>query len=120
MTDKDQPISRAAEILGKSPSTILRWIHSGKVPATKVDGEWRVDVSGAMPSEMTDHADVMSEKDAEIADLKQEIDLLKSQLAQKDSQIAALDQRLHEAHVLIQQKALPEPGKRPWWMFWKR
>jgi hypothetical protein len=49
-----------------------------------------------------------------------EITLLISQLAQKDIQVAALDQRLQESQVLVQQKQLSEPDKKPWWPFWKR
>ena len=116
MNDKEQTINRAAEILGKSPRTILRWIQSKKIPAHKVDGEWRVDVSGVMPSEQTSHDSVTSEMAAEILDLKEEITLLKSQLTEKDKQIS-------ELHVILartQPKQLPEPGKRPWWQFWKR
>ena len=157
-TDKDQPIARAAEILGKSQRTILRWIHAGKIPAQKVNGEWRVDISGVMPSERTEKADVTSEMAEEIADLKAEIDLLKSQLTtekdgevsdlrqevfllrsqatQKDAEISGLkreitllrsqvtekDRQIVELHTLLgrAQKAPPIPGKKRWWMFWKR
>ena len=142
-TDKDQPIARAAAILGKSPRTILRWIHSGKVPAKKVDGEWRVDISGVMPSELTDKADVTPEMAEEIASLKAEIDSLKSQLTTGDAQItekvaeisdlkkevtllrfqvAEKDRQIVELHTLLgrTQKALPHPRKKRWWMFWKR
>lgn len=141
-TDKDQPIARAAAILGRSPRTILRWIHSGKVPAEKVDGEWRVDISGVMPSELADKADVTSEMAEEIADLKAEIDLLKSQLTADDAQVTEKvaqvsdlkkevtslrfqvtekDRQIVELHTLLgrAQKAHPNPGKKRWWMFWK-
>ena len=143
MTDKEQPIARAAEILGKSPRTVLRWIQSGKVPAQKIDGQWYVDVSGVMPSERTAPADVASEKDAEIsdlreeiADLREEVPLLRSQLTEKDeevsdlrkgitllrSQLSEKDRQIVELHTLLgrAQKALPNPGKKRWWMFWKR
>lgn len=60
------------------------------------------------------------EMDEGIYLLMAEITLLRSQLAQKDIQVAALDQRLHESQVLVQQKQLPEPRKRPWWAFWRR
>jgi len=116
MTDKEQTLNRAAEILGKSPRTILRWIQSQKIPAHKVDGEWRVDVSGVMPSEMTSHDDVTSEMATEIADLKEEITLLQSQLTEKDKQIS-------ELHVIIartQPKQLEAPGQKRWWQFWRR
>ena len=111
------PLDKAAEALGKSPRTILRWIHSGKIPATKVDGQWQVNVSDFRLISRTSHDDIMdtvSEMAAEIVDLKEDITLLKSQLEQKDVQI-------HELHVLLQQpKQLSEPGKKPWWAFWRR
>jgi len=116
MTDKEQPIARAAEILGKSQRTILRWIQSGKVPAQKVDGEWRVDLTGIMPSEVTEHVDVMSERDSEILDLKEEITMLRSQLGEKDTQIS----ELKALFARTQPKQQSEAGKHPWWMFWKR
>jgi excisionase family DNA binding protein len=116
MTDKEQPIAKAAEILGKSQRTILRWIQSGKVPAQKVDGEWRVDLTGIMPSEVTNHADVMSERDSEIADLREEIDFLKSQVTEKDKQISELQLLLARR----QPRQLEEPGHKRWWQFWKK
>ena len=116
MTDKEQPIAKAAEILGKSQRTILRWIQSGKVPAQKVDGEWRVDLTGIMPSEVTNHTEVMSERDSEIADLREEIDFLKSQVTEKDKQISELQVLLARQ----QPRQLEEPGHKRWWQFWKR
>lgn len=110
------PLDKAAAALGKSPRTILRWIHAGKIPATKVDNEWQVDVSGVRTNGTTN---VMAELQAEIGDLKEEIGLLKSQLTEKDKQIS-------ELHVLLartQPKQLEEPGHKRWWsvfQFWKR
>lgn len=110
-----QPLDKAAEILGKSPRTVLRWIHSGKIPATKVDGEWQVEVDTVRTNDKTD---VMSELQAEVEDLKAEIDLLKGQLETKDKQIS-------ELHVIIArtQPQLEGPGHRRWWsslLFWRR
>jgi len=57
-----------------------------------------------------------NEKDAEIARLVAEMELLKIQLTtEKDRQIVELHTLLGRAH-----KALPNPGKKRWWMFWKR
>jgi hypothetical protein len=69
-----------------------------------------------MPSEVTNHADVVSERDSEIANLREESDFLKSQVPEKDKQIS-------ELHVLLagqQPKQLEEPGHKRWWQFWKR
>jgi excisionase family DNA binding protein len=106
-------IPRAAEMLGKSSRTILRWIRIGKLPAKKVDGELRVDVVGVKTYIESDvkiyKADVMAEMAAEVGDLKEEVDSLKDQLATKDKQIS-------ELHVLLartQAKQLSEPSEKP-------
>jgi len=122
---KGVPVDRAAEILGKSQKTILRWIQSGRIPArkVKVDGheQWRVDVDNVehnvRDSTKTDALkDLLAEKDRRIVDLLAEISTLKTELAD-------INERLREAHILIGQqegklKALPGPRK--WWKFWKR
>ncbi len=121
---KGVSIDQAAEILGKSRKTILRWIQSGKLPAHKeaVDGreQWRVDVDGVQPIEQdvtrtNALKDLLAEKDRRIVDLLAEISTLKTELAD-------INERLREAHILIGQqegklKALPVPRK--WWQFWK-
>jgi hypothetical protein len=53
-----------------------------------------------------------TDRDEDMYRLMAEITLLRSKLAQKDSQILVLDQRLREAQFLIH--------KRPWWAFWRR
>jgi len=107
-----QPLDKAADILGKSPRTILRWIKGGKIPAEKIDGEWRVDVSGAVTTDRTGAADILAAKDKVIEILEAEIATLKAELA-------ATNERLRESHILLQQRQLSEPGKRPWWAFWR-
>jgi len=122
---KGLPIDRAAEILGKSRKTVLRWIQSGKLPAHKeaVDGrkQWRVDVDDVQPIEQdvtktSALKDLLAEKDRRIVDLLAEISTLKTELAD-------INERLREAHILIGQqegklKALPPARK--WWQFWMR
>jgi excisionase family DNA binding protein len=122
---KGVPVDRAAEILGKSQKTILRWIRSGKIPAQKVqvDGreQWRVDVDNVQPIEQdvtrtNALKDLLAEKDRRIVDLLAEISTLKTELAD-------FNERLREAHILIGQqegklKALPGPRK--WWQFWRQ
>jgi excisionase family DNA binding protein len=119
------PIDQAAKTIGKSRKTILRWIQSGKIPAHKVqvDGheQWRVDLDGVLPVEQVVTGtnalkDLLAEKDRRIVDLLAEISTLKTELAD-------INERLREAHILIGQqegklKALPGPRK--WWQFWKR
>ena len=115
-------ISRAADILGKSPKTILRWIQRGTLKAHKEEiaghDEWRMDGIDTVQDAVHDNVQVdvlLHEKDAEIARLVAEMDLMKSQIEAKDRQIS-------ELHALLtrNKKALPEPRKTPWWQFWRR
>jgi transposase len=115
-------VSRAADILGKSPKTILRWIQRGTLKAHKeeIEGheEWRMDGIDAVQATVHDNVQVdvlLHEKNAEIARLMAEMDLMKSQIEAKDRQIS-------ELHALLcrNQKALPEPRKATWWQFWRR
>ena len=118
MTESRTPglsISKVADILGKSPKTILRWIQRGTLKAHKEEiaghEEWRMDGIDAVQATVHDNVQVdvlLHEKDAEM-------DLLKSQIEAKDRQIS-------ELHVLLTrtQKTLPEPRKAPWWQFWRR
>jgi transposase len=113
---KGVPIDRAAKALGKSPKTIVDWIHRGKLPAHKEDvaghEEWRVDV---------DKADILVceyllvKKDEDISRLAEEVALLRSQIEAKDKQIS----EMHALLTRTQRKALSEPGKAPWWQFWR-
>ena len=52
-----------------------------------------------------------TERDEDMFRLMTEITALKSKVAQKDSQILFLEQRLREAQLLIH--------KKPWWAFWR-
>lgn len=121
-------IAEAAERLGKSLKTIHRWIDEGKIPAWKVmeGGQevWRVIIDDVMDTDqgmsrsdvqgVHDVRDVLTEKDKEIMDLKEEVATLKAQLRDRDAEIQALHALLQE-----QQKALPS-GKRHGWEFWRR
>jgi IS30 family transposase len=125
MTESRTPglsISKVADILGKSPKTILRWMQRGTLKAHKEEiaghEEWRMDGIDAVQATVRDNVQVdvlLHEKDAEIARLLAEMDLMKSQIEAKDRQISEL-QILLTRH----QKALPEPRKTPWWQFWRR
>ncbi len=115
-------ISKAADILGRSPKTILRWIQRGTLKAHKEEiaghDEWRMDGIDTVRAAVHDNVQVdvlLHEKDAEISRLVAEVDLLKSQIEAKDKQLS-------ELHVVLtrNQEALPEPGKTPWWQFWRR
>ena len=42
-------------------------------------------------------------------------DVLRSQLQSQGEELVARRREVQELHVLLQQKALPEAGGRPWW-----
>jgi IS30 family transposase len=113
-------ISKAADILGKSPKTILRWIQRGTLKEGRIAGhdEWRMDGIDTVQSTVHDNVQVdvlLCEKDAEIAQLATEVDLLKSQIEAKDKQLS-------ELHVVLTrtQNALPEPRRTSGRRFWRR
>lgn len=119
-------ITEASTRLGRSPRTLHRWIDEGKVKAWKVqrDGHevWLVDIAGVHDGDHATTTADIHDVNAEILDLREEVAWLRDQLRVKDGQIADLNARLHEANALVMagQKQLSEPGKRPWWAFWRR
>jgi excisionase family DNA binding protein len=40
--DETLNLNEAAELVGITPSSVRYWIFSGKLPATKLLGEWRI------------------------------------------------------------------------------
>ena len=60
---------------------------------------------------------------AQEVQLREEIALLRTQIAHKDKQISDLNERIKEAHTLIgqaQQKVSEPSRKKHWWEFWKK
>ncbi len=64
----------------------------------------------------------MSERDGQIDFLRTELGRRDEEIKEKNKQIEGLNERIKEAHFLAaqQRKLLPEPGKKPWWQFWRR
>ncbi len=122
-SDQGVTIAEASARLGKSPRTLHRWIDEGKVKAWKIlrDGHevWLVDMADVHDG---DHATTTPDVHAEVVELREEVAWLRDQLKVKDRQIDDLNSRLHEANALAMagQKQLSEPGRRPWWMFWRK
>lgn len=122
------PIEKAAELLDRSPQTIVRWLKSGRLSGRKetVDGRerWLIDIPDNPPDSRSDPPPLdvlLASKDDRIADLQAEIQTLKGELAGKAKQIEDLNERLRESHILLQErKQLSEPGRKPWWAFWRR
>ncbi|ELY4716367.1 helix-turn-helix domain-containing protein [Cronobacter sakazakii] len=123
-------ISEAARLTGKSRTTLHRLIKTGQLSTCHGARNTRmVDVSellrvfGALehsPTEqnsaqVTEHSDtgVSAQSEQVIAQLRQEVEHLKTLVSAKDSHIDSLRQ----AMLLIEHK---HTGNSPWWKFWKR
>lgn len=119
-------ISEAARLTGKSRTTLHRLIKTGELSTCHGERNTRmVDVSelirvfGSLehrPSEhVTGHSNTSfsSQNEQVIAQLRQEIEHLKTLVSAKDSHIDSLKQ----AMLLIEHK---HTGDSPWWEFWKR
>ncbi|MBG0698051.1 helix-turn-helix domain-containing protein [Enterobacter roggenkampii] len=123
-------ISEAARLTGKSRTTLHRLIKTGELSTCYGDRNARmVDVSellrvfGALKqrpaeqvsgqvNEQTDTG-VSAQSEQVIAQLRQEVEHLKTLVSAKDSHIDSLRQ----AMLLIEHR---HTGDSPWWKFWKR
>ncbi|EMA8640012.1 MULTISPECIES: helix-turn-helix domain-containing protein [Enterobacteriaceae] len=123
-------ISEAARLTGKSRTTLHRLIKTGELStchgarnARMVDISELIRVFGPLehrPSEqfaaqVSEHSDtgVSAQTEQVIAQLRQEVEHLKTLVSAKDSHIDSLKQ----AMLLIEHK---HTGDSSWWKFWKR
>lgn len=123
-------ISEAARLTGKSRTTLHRLIKTGELStchgarnARMVDVSELIRVFGPLenrPSvqgiaQVAEHSDtgVFAQSEQVIAQLRQEVEHLKTLVSAKDSHIDSLRQ----AMLLIEHK---HTGDSPWWKFWKR
>ncbi|HCM9195926.1 helix-turn-helix domain-containing protein [Klebsiella aerogenes] len=123
-------ISEAARLTGKSRTTLHRLIKTGELSTCRgarnaklVDVSELIRVFGPLahrPSEqvsihVTEHSDtgVSEQNEQVIAQLRQEVEHLKTLVSAKDSHIDSLKQ----AMLLIEHK---HTWDSPWWKFWKR
>ena len=123
-------ISEAARLTGKSRTTLHRLIKTGELStchgarnARMVDISELIRVFGPLehrPSEqfaaqVSEHSDtgVSAQTELVIAQLRQEVEHLKTLVSAKDSHIDSLKQ----AMLLIEHK---HTGDSSWWKFWKR
>ena len=123
-------ISEAARLTGKSRTTLHRLIKTGELStchgarnAKMVDVSELIRVFGPLehrPSvqvakQIIEHSDtgIPAQSEQVIAQLRQEVEHLKTLVSAKDSHIDSLKQ----AMLLIEHK---HTGDSPWWKFWKR
>jgi len=123
-------ISEAARLTGKSRTTLHRLIKTGELStchgarnARMVDVSELIRVFGPLeyrPAEqvaaqVSEHSGtgVSAQSEQVIAQLRQEVEHLKTLVSAKDSHIDSLRQ----AMLLIEHR---HTGDSPWWKFWKR
>ena len=112
---REATVEEAAKLLGVSRDTIMRRIRKGKLEAhqePRPQGHvWRVTIPDEEPDNQ--HVEALTR---ELQTVREVMELLKEELANKNKQIEQL-------HILLQQAqaALPAPREgRVWWRFWKR
>ena len=100
-------ISQAAYHFKVSDRTIRRWIDSGKLPATKIDGQWQTTMSDTMsdiPSVTPDTmSDTVSPLQGQIDEQKNQIIYLQQQVSTKDEQLATKDQQIERLQSALDQ-----------------
>jgi excisionase family DNA binding protein len=117
-------ISEAVRLLRVSDRTIRRRIRNGELRGRQVSNPggfaWMVEVPDDLPEGLPSPDEngataLIKKMEAHITSLETHITSLEAQLVAKDKQIS-------ELHVLLQQTqaALPAPGGRPWWKWWRR
>lgn len=126
-------LSEAAARLGISYDTARKRLKNGSLKGFKDEkGEWRVVLppdrkpTGSPPEADRNETGAEPEADRKnsgsvVAVLLAEIAFLRSQIEAKDGQLAARDEEIKRAHILLQgeqQRALALAGpspRRPWW-----
>jgi excisionase family DNA binding protein len=120
-------IQEAAKHLGVSQDTVRRRIRKEELQArqtpTPQGFRWVVELedleedaqAAPTPPHMPDIGGAEVEGGQ---DLRELVDVLRSQLQSQEEELAARRREVQELHVLLQQKALPEAVGRPWWQFW--
>ena len=123
-------ISEAARLTGKSRTTLHRLIKTGELSTCYGDRNARmVDISELIrvfgplehrsseqvTAQVSEHSDtgVSAQSEQVIAQLRQEVEHLKTLVSAKDSHIDSLKQ----AMLLLEHRHI---GDSPWWKFWKR
>ena len=123
-------ISEAARLTGKSRTTLHRLIKTGELSTChgarnarmvyvseliRVFGPLEYRPSEQVAAQVSEHSGtgVSAQSEQVIAQLRQEVEHLKTLVSAKDSHIDSLRQ----AMLLIEHR---HTGDSPWWKFWKR
>jgi DNA-directed RNA polymerase specialized sigma24 family protein len=118
-------IQEAARHLGVSQDTIRRRIRKEELQARQMPTpqgfRWVMELEGleedAPAAPTPPHRPGIGQVE-DGQDLRELVDVLRSQLQSLEEELVARRREVQELHVLLQQKALPEAVGRPWWQFW--
>ena len=122
-------IQEAAQHLGVSQDTVRRRIRKEELQARQTPTpqglRWVAELEDleedAQAAPTAPHRpDIGSAQVEDGQDLRELVDVLRSQLQSQEEELVARRREVQELHVLLQQKALPEAVGRPWWRFWSR
>ena len=102
-------VSQAAYHFDVSERTIRRWIESGKLTASREDGQWTIN-SADIPADKTpSHADIVSTLKQQISVKDEQISQLQSALDQSQ-QLQAFSQKTMESQRLqLEESQRPKP-----------
>ena len=94
-------VSQAAYHFDVSERTIRRWIESGKLTASREDGQWTIN-SADIPADKTpSHADIVSTLKQQISVKDEQISQLQSALDQSQQLQALAESRHQDEHQLL-------------------
>ena len=106
--------TRAAQFLGVTEDAIRKRIARGTLEGYKEDGKWFVRLPDN--DQKTDRTGVQNDqtgKDGVIAELRDRVASLETQISQKDHQLGEMLIVVRQSQAMLQ-----APQGRPWWRFW--
>ena len=110
-------IHEVCQRLGKSESTIRRWIREGTLTATKVNGVW--DISEEMVNDCSNGGQTVGSDqsvDGTVQQLRSENDYLKERIQELESARERSDTlMLQLTRQLEQSQRMLEAHSAPWW-----
>jgi len=114
--------TRASLLLGITEDGVRKRITKGTLSGYKEHGRWYVYLPDSAQTRQTP-ADATTDSQTEnqtpiLAEMRERITSLETQLQTKDDQLQAKDSQIGELHRLMAQTALKEAPARPWWRFW--
>ena len=114
--DADMTIQMACQRLGKSESTIRRWIQTGKLTATKVNGIWQVEDAAIddLSNDYSSGGQAEARLQSENKYLRGRIEELEKARERQDTIMLELTRQLHDQQQLL------EYHQEPFWRRWFR